>query len=114
MALADKISPSYVGEEKIVLTLSATTPLPRAFDEVVVDIDYSKTLPAGVSLPLIFRAVDPAGRKLIERVLRRLAPTELSFRPISGGLHLIWLAEAAHHRWFGALRIDVAGDAARK
>lgn len=114
MGLPERISPSYVGDKTIRLTLSSKTPSPRAFDDVVIDVDYSATeATGGVSKPLIFRAIDPEGRKVVERVLRRVAPIELSFRPLRGGEHLVWLAEATHHRSFGALVVDVAGDAVR-
>lgn len=110
MAVGDRISPSTVGDSMIVLSQSDKTPRARAFNEILVDVDYSKCDPAGVELPLLFRVVDPRGRPIVDRTFRAVVPLELSFRPQESGSHLVWLAEAFHHRWYGALQLEVEGE----
>lgn len=109
-----ELAPSYIQEQRITLRLSTATPKPRAFQLVVVEVDYSAALPEGVVLPLLFAVTGPTHSNRTESVLRRVAPLSLTFRPIEAGSHLIWLGELHHNRWWGGLVIDVIGDAQRE
>jgi hypothetical protein len=111
VSIADEISPSTYGEDRFDLTLSAETPLPQANAVVVVNVSYEGALPEGVVLPLELLIVGPSGLTTRQRqTFRRIKPTEITFRPVEGGSHLIRLAELYHHRWFGALVLTIAGD----
>jgi len=110
MTIVDEVSPSYYGEDRIDLQLSVQTPSPQSFDAVIVDVDYARTLPQGVVLPLEMTIMSPSGAAQYQRVVfSRLAPSQLSFVPREGGSHLLRFAEQHHNRWFGSLVIDVAG-----
>lgn len=109
MALIDEISPTYVGEDRIVLSLSdPQTPL-LAFVPFQVDIDYAKTQPGGLVLPLelVFQA--PSG-VMQRRVFERSAPASLLLVPRTRGRHLVLLRELFHNHWQGRLEVDVQGD----
>jgi len=110
MSAADEISPIEYGQDLIVLAVSRETPVPRAFEAVLIDVDYSLALPAGVVLPLEFTVTSESGAATFQRrVFRRLRPSTLAFVPREGGSHLVRLAEQHHNRWFGAITIDVEG-----
>jgi|SRR6187551_293641 len=110
MAVVDEVSPVTYGQDLIRLTLSQQTPTVRAFAACLIEVDYSKTLPAGIVLPLEFTVTSSGGASTAQRrVYRRLAPSLISFIPREGGPHLVRLAEAHHNRWFGSLLIEVDG-----
>lgn len=110
MAVVDEVSPATYGANLIALTVSLETPILRAFEAILVEVDYSEALPAGIVLPLEFTVTSESGAALYQRrVFRRLAPTLLSFVPREGGSHLIRLAEQHHNRWFGSLLVNVEG-----
>ncbi len=79
MSVADEISPTYYGEQRIALRTEAGVTVFRAGVPIVLTVDYSATAPEGVVLPR------------------------------EGGPHLVRLAEAHHNRWFGALTLNVEG-----
>jgi hypothetical protein len=106
----DTLSPSYVGEDKIVLTLDASTSNPRAFTPVQIDVDYSACAPAGVELPLELIIQGPTPASYREKTYRKFVPKSISFQPIASGEYLVLLREVAHNRWIGKLRIQVTGD----
>ncbi len=115
MPVADEISPESYGQQFIGLALhqgsGSAAPVPRQFETVTVDVDYSKCLPADVVLPLEFTVSSESGTSNFQRrFFRKLRPPQLTFIPREGGAHLIRLAEANHNRWFGALQIDVTGE----
>lgn len=108
--LIEELAPETIGEDLITLTLNQLTLAPRAFSPVIVDVDYARTLPDGVVLPLelVIQAPSPSG--YIRRIIRRLAPADITFTPREGGTHLVMLRELWHNRWLGKLRVPVAGD----
>ena len=110
MAVVDEISPVGYGRDAIGLSLSLSTPNPKAFSPVVVDVDYAGAEPEGVRLPLELLVIGPSGAvSSFRRVFRRGAPAALAFTPIEGGSFLVRLAEQFHNRYFGALVVEVAG-----
>lgn len=110
MAVVDEVSPSSYGQDLIGLTLSSDTPLVRAFEAVIILVDYSSTLPAGVVLPLEFTVTSDSGAATFQRkVFRRVRPSQLVFIPREGGSHLVRLAEQHHNRFFGSLILEVEG-----
>ena len=113
MSFLDDISPRTYGEDRIRLSLAdADQPL-IAFRGIRIAVDYSRTLPEGVVLPLIFTVTAPSEAYHQMNTFRRLVPKELSFVPREGGSHLVRLGEAHHNRWFGALVLDITGDRIR-
>lgn len=111
----DEFSPATVGEEMIALTLDSSTPTPKVFLIVQVNVDYSDALDAGgPALPLDFIVQGPSAVSYKENVFRRFLPRTLSFVPIEAGEHLVLLREQAHNRWIGRLRVIVAGDPFQK
>lgn len=110
MSVADEWSPEVYGQDLILLTL-APSQTPRQFEIVLVDVDYSACLPAGIVLPLQLTVSSESGAAVFQRkILHRFAPSQLSFVPREGGAHLIRLSEAHHNRWWGSLQIDVLGE----
>lgn len=109
-ALLDELSPRYVGEDRITLTLSQQTLTPRQFEAVTVLVDASRAQSeGGLVLPLDMIVVDPTGLPR-RRAITRAVPSEVTFFPERGGEHLVMLRERDHNRWHGALRIQVEGD----
>lgn len=112
MSVVDEISPREIGEDRIDLELSTDTLTPIVFAPVIVLVSFERCAPNGVVLPLEFTVTGPSGKATFQRrYFRRVRPAEITFRPTEGGSHLIRLAEMFHNRWFGALVVDVAGDA---
>lgn len=72
-------------------------------------VDYGKTFPEGVSLPLRFEVQGPSRAAYYRRDFVMQKPEELFFVPKEGGLHNITLRELFHNKWWGALQIDIAG-----
>ncbi len=107
--ILDELSPPTIGEEKIAITLDPGA-APKVFGVVQCDVDYSSTLPGGVTLPLDFIVQGPTAISYRERVFRRSLPGTLSFVPVESGPHLVLLREQAHNRWIGRLIVNVAGD----
>lgn len=114
MALVDEISPAYVGEDRIRLTLANREQVLRAFVPVVVAVDYSACAPEGVTRPLEMSVTDGSGRLLVRQAFRRFDPAELAFTPREGGSHLVRLAEQFHNQWWGSLVLQIAGDRVRE
>lgn len=107
----EELSPSYVRELRIDLTLNADTPqTPTAFKPLLLDVGYSRCLPEGVMLPLLLEIQGPSSTSYQRRVFSRSAPASVIFTPREGGQHLVTLREAAHNRWFGSLRLSIAGE----
>jgi hypothetical protein len=110
MAVVDEVSPASYGEDRFVLTLSPGQ-TPRQFEAVLIDVDLSDCLPAGVVLPLEATLMQESGAATFQRqTFESLAPTELAFVPREGGRCLVRLAEKHHNRWFGSIEFPVAGE----
>lgn len=110
MALIDEISPPYVGEDKLVLSLADPAIALLAFVSFQVDIDYSGALPSGVKLPLELVFQGPNTGQLQRQLFTLSAPSSLLLVPRSRGQHFILLRELYHNRWQGRLLVDVQGD----
>lgn len=108
-AIVELIEPSYVGEDRIRLTLDDTSETVKAFDSVLINVDYAATLPEGVVPPLVMTVAAPTQGNFQERIFRRV-PKTLTFRPREGGEHLVTLRECWHNRWVGILLVQVLGD----
>lgn len=109
-AFIDELSPSYLREKRISLSLDASNETPSAFHSIMIAVDYEKTLPEGIQLPLIVEIQGPSSNSYERRVISRTAPTAIIFRPSEGGAHHVTMREAAHNRWWGSIVIDVAGE----
>jgi hypothetical protein len=126
----DDLSPDYLGEDRIELTLnerivaanmvvpgntSYTTPVQppppdlRAFNLVTVFVYYDECLPEGVVLPLEMIVRGPSDGSYQRRIYSRIVPPILTFKPREGGPHFIMLREVAHNRWWGRININVWG-----
>lgn len=110
MPTIDEIAPRYVREKKLDLSLEPKADPPRAFNPILVQISYERTLPADVSLPLIFEVQGPSPSSYRRTDYTRHRPRQLIFTPREGGRHLVILREAFHNRHWGSLAIDVAGE----
>jgi hypothetical protein len=110
MALLDDISPSYYGEDRLRLTLTDPAQLLQVFTPVLISVDYSRTLPEGVVLPLEFTVTTARNVRVVSTIFRRFQPASLAFTPREGGSHLVRLAEQFHNQWFGALVVEITGD----
>ena len=110
MAFQDDISPSYIGENRITVTLGQPGVVPRAFQLLEILVDYSKCDPEGVMLPLELTLTGPRGNIVDRRYWRKRPLTSTTIRAQEGGQHLVRVAEVAHDRWWGALLINVVGE----
>lgn len=106
----DELAPEFVGEPRIVVQLDPSTPTPQAFGVVQVNFDYSGCDPEGIRLPLEFIIQSPSASGFVREILRTLRPTERTFIPKEGGVHLVLLRELGHNQWFGKLNVTVEGD----
>lgn len=106
----DLIAPASLGEDRIKLSLHPDTPTAREGETVLVVPDYSKCLPDGASMPLIYTVTGPDGTVIEDRAFTRFPPAVIDFTPTRGGPHLVRLGEEFHNRWFGALVVNVDGD----
>ncbi|HZL96816.1 MAG TPA: hypothetical protein VFB99_24385 [Vicinamibacterales bacterium] len=107
----DEICPAYVGEDRIRVSLSEDTLAPSAFAAVDVAIDYSAAdVDGGVQLPIEITVTAPNPTGFVRKTYRSNRPTLFTFKPREGGDHLVRVREVAHNRWFGVLRVSVAGD----
>jgi hypothetical protein len=113
MSFIDEISPRFIGEDRLRLTLVNPDQVLTAFAPIVVAVDYNATLPEGTVLPLEFEVISPSGEQILRKVYRRFRPTEVAFTPRAGGAFLVRLAEQYHNQWWGKLVLEIAGDRAR-
>lgn len=113
MSFLDDISPSYVGEDRLRLTLTDPDDLLIAFHPVLISVDYSRALPEGVMLPLELTVTAPSEVNNVRTLFRRFAPNQIAFTPREGGSHLVRLAEMFHNRYWGSLVLEISGDRIR-
>jgi hypothetical protein len=109
-ARIDEICPTDVGAEKIGLQLDNADAQLLAHVPFQVNVDYSKALPQGVTLPLELVLQGPIAGQRKRRLFTRSAPSSLLLTPDSGGPHFILLRELFHNRWQGQLFVDVQGE----
>jgi hypothetical protein len=113
-ATVDILSPNYVSETRISLALLPDQEPLRPNVPITVSVNYDKTKPQGIQLPLVF-VVQPAGiggvsggyREIYYRVV---APDALTFTVPGPGEYLVSMTEVFHNRWQGRLIVNVTGD----
>ena len=110
MSIVDEISPDFMGDNLISLSLNIETANPIALKAVVIDVDVSAADPEGLVLPLELIIRPPTNANIIRRHFTDRIPATISFRPLEGGEHLVLLREMAHNRYTGTLTIEVEGD----
>lgn len=110
MPTIDELAPREVRQKRIDLTLSPSDDAPHANRPITVLVGTTRTLPAGLALPLIFEVQGPAPSSYQKRVFAWHVPKQIVFTPREGGRHLVVLREAAHQKWWGSLAIVVAGE----
>jgi len=114
-ALYDILSPDYVGEDRITVSVDeASRPL-MAYKPVTLNLDYADTGDEGAVVPieLIVQPKSGAGGTeggYVNKVFRSTPPTTFTFAPQGAGDYLIVIREVAHNRWQGRLIITVGGD----
>lgn len=108
--IIDELCPSYTGEKRISMQLALDSTSPRAFSAVNIDVDYSAAAPDGIVLPLKLTILAPSPVHFVRTIYRRIAPSQISFRPREGGRHIVRLSEVGHNRWFATLTVNVVGD----
>jgi hypothetical protein len=108
--IAEELSPGYIREKRIDLTLDPSNTQPSAFQPVLINVSYARTAPQGTMFPLILEVQGPSAESYQKRVFLRVAPGSLIFTPREGGPHKVILREVAHNRWWGSLALDVAGE----
>lgn len=110
MATIDEISPPYVGEDKLVLTLEDPQLTLLANLPFQVNVDYSATEPEGLQLPLELILQGPKAGQQTRRLFTRSLPSSLLLTPRVRGTHFILLKELFHNRWQGRLTVEVEGE----
>lgn len=106
----EELSPSYMREKRIDVTVAASTPIPRAFQAILLEVSYTRTMPDGVMLPLVLEVQGPSAASYQRREFASTLPSAIVVVPREGGRHLIVLREAAHNRWWGSVELDVEGE----
>lgn len=106
----DEISPRYVGEDRLRLQLTTPNQLLRAFEPILITVDYSRALPEGITLPLEFTVTAPSEANSLRQVFSRFTPQQVAFTPREGGSHLVRLSELYHNQWWGKVVLEIAGD----
>ena len=104
----DEISPPEVKERRLALSL-AETATPTAGVPLVISVDYTKTLPDGVVLPLIVEVQGPSPSSYTRREYTRGAPESIIVTPKEGGRHIVTVREVAHNKWWGGLQFEAEG-----
>lgn len=108
--LLEEISPRYVREKRLDLSLDTSIPVARAGSPLLVNVSYARTLPEGVMLPLVLEVQGPSAQSYQRREFTRTVPSAIVFTAREGGPHLVVLREVAHNRWWGALKLDLQGE----
>lgn len=106
----DELSPRYIREKRLDISLDQSLVKAKAFSALVLNVSYARTLPEGIMLPLIFEVQGPSPQSYQRREYLRTAPSSIIWTPREGGPHLVTLREAAHNRWWGSLSLDVEGE----
>lgn len=109
----DFMSPLYLGEDKISLSVDPTTQPPTAGRPVTINFDYTDADEAGgLIVPLVFTVQPPGteGLGYVRRVFTRTRPIGYTFTAREAGTHFLLLKESAHNQWQGRLLIEVVGE----
>lgn len=113
MSRIDDISPRFVGEDRITVTLDPTSDPPFVERPITVNFDYSAADVDGGVVPPLTVKVRPTfgdGTGAIDKTFSGPRPSSFTFRLFGAGRHLIVIKESAHNRWQGRLEIDVQGE----
>lgn len=108
-AALDELCPPYLKDQRFSLQLAPDQATPTAGRALRILCSYTNSLPQGPVCPLIFEAKGPSSLGY-ERRVYTTPPTWIVWRPREGGLHQLTLREDAHNRWFGVLKVEVAGE----
>jgi hypothetical protein len=107
----DDLVPIGVGDPLIKLELRRADAVLRAFTPIELTVTLTgDALTAGINVPLELTVMGPSKRLFKRTPYRRVVPTVVTFSPQEGGLHLIRLAETAHMNWWGAIKLEIAGE----
>jgi len=107
----DDLVPTTVADALIKLELQRADAVLRAFTPVELRVTLlGDALVAGVNLPLELTIMSPTKRLFRRKRYERVIPTVVAFTPQEGGLHLVRLAEVAHMNWWGAIKLQIAGE----
>jgi hypothetical protein len=106
----EELSPTYLGETRIVLSCLTEESRVLAHHPIEVSIDVTEALPEGLVLPLELIVQGPSVGSHQRKVFSRTVPSTIIFTPREGGLHLIKIAELGHNKWWGSTKIAIAGD----
>lgn len=109
MATIDEISPSYVREKRLDLTLEPGA-VARAFQPLLISVSSDRALPEGIMLPVLLEIQGPSAGSYQRREFTRTMPATFIFTPREGGPHQVTLREVAHNLWWGSLTLDVEGE----
>ena len=111
MPIVDEISPDFIGEDRIKLSLSKNTPSPRAFSPAEIDINYSAAHDiGGIVRPLELTVTAPSPANFQRRIIRNSLPSSIIIKPQEGGEHLVVLKECGHNKVVGIFVLQVAGE----
>lgn len=110
MANLEELSPSYVGEDRIALTLADPQVPILANVPFQVNVDVSATLPEGLVLPIELVVSGPSTGQYKRRLFTKSVPNSLLITPTVRGSHFILIRELFHNRWQGRLTVEVRGD----
>ncbi len=114
----DEISPLFIKTKRLVLKLNDPLTPVRAFNTVVIDVDYSAADEiGGIQMPIELMVGGPSDTSFVREVFgdepggisQRDPPTSVAFTPKEGGSFLVMIREVGHNKLFGTLRVDVQG-----
>jgi hypothetical protein len=105
----DDISPAYLGEDLITVSLADKDAVPTSGQIVRIAISYDRVAAkGGVVLPIEVTVIGPDDYE--RRVFRIRPPTAYAFIPSTPGDFLVLVKETAHNKWVGRLTLSVGGD----
>lgn len=113
MSRIDFMSPLYIGEDKVRVTVDPSTDPPTAGKPVTLNFDYTDADEAGgLVLPLVLTVQPPGveGVGYVTHTFTRHRPSSYTFTARDAGTYFILLKESAHNRWQGRLLMEVAGE----
>lgn len=112
MQILDLISPNYVGEDRIAITVDPVSKPLTVGRIITLNFDYSATKPVGVVKPLklILQPAFGDGAGYQEVVFDRFVPSSYAFQVNGAGQYLAVIREVGHNLWQGRIVLDVAGD----
>lgn len=109
----DELSPQTgdhaVQAKRLKLSLADPLATRRAFNAILIDVDYTDTDPDGATLPLVLQIVGPAPSSFRRNIYRFTRPAQLAFTPEEGGRFVVKLYEQWGNKSWGTLRFDVEG-----